>query len=91
MSFIERLDFLIEKKQTSRQDVAEYAGLAKSTISEWARTGALPRADVAIKIAEYLNTTVEYLITGKESDNSPVINDLKNQVKKLKDDIEKLK
>lgn len=91
MSFIERLDYLIEKRETSRQEVARYAGLAKSTVSEWARTGALPRADVAIMIAEYLNTTVEYLITGKESDNSLVINEMKDQVMKLKDDIDKLK
>ena len=91
MSFIERLDELIDLRDTTRQAVAKHAGLAKSTISDWARTGALPRADVAIKIAEYLGTTVEYLITGKESDNSPIINDLKDQVKKLKDDIGKLK
>ncbi len=53
MTFIERLDDLIDQRETSRQSVADHAGLAKSTISEWARTGALPRADVAIKIVEY--------------------------------------
>jgi transcriptional regulator with XRE-family HTH domain len=90
MTFIERLDELIELRNTSRQAVAEYAGLAKSTISEWSRTGALPRADIAIKMAEYLKTSVEYLIIGKETDNTPVIKELKKQLDMFQKNIDKL-
>ena len=30
------------------------------------RLGTMPKADAAVKIAQYLNTTVEYLVTGIE-------------------------
>lgn len=90
MSFIERLDELIDLRDTTRQAVAKHAGLAKSTISDWARTGALPRADVAIRIAEYLNTSVEYLITGKVSSNAEVISELRKMVESFRKNVDRI-
>jgi len=42
-------------------------GIHFSTLSTWRSKKKYPRADDACKIAEALNTTVEYLVTGKEA------------------------
>ena len=65
MTFSERLEGLIEKNKTTQKAIAEYAGVRYASITDWKNKG-FPRADVAVKIAEFLGTTVEYLITGKD-------------------------
>ena len=78
MTFSERLDALIKERKTTQKALAEYAGVRYSSISDWKKDGSFPRADIAVKMAEYLNTSVEYLITGKEPENSKkaVLDDL---------------
>lgn len=68
IDFLQRIDDLIVKNNTKRQAVANYAHIRPQTISNWISQNSLPRVDTAIKIAQYLNTTVEYLVTG---DNPP--------------------
>ena len=63
-TFIERLERLMEDKGLQQKDLAEKAGISSNGISTWKITGALPRADIAVKIADILGVTVEYLITG---------------------------
>jgi transcriptional regulator with XRE-family HTH domain len=70
MTFIERLERLIKEKKTSQKAVAEYAGITGASLSEWKKEGTIPRADVALRIAEFLGVSVEYLITGVEPDTS---------------------
>ena len=41
-------------------------GIKQSTISTWRTLKKFPRADEAFKIADAINTTVEYLVTGKD-------------------------
>jgi transcriptional regulator with XRE-family HTH domain len=89
MTFIERLDFLIKKNKTTQKAVAEYAGLTGQSITEWKQQGTIPRADIAIKMANYLGVTVEYLVTGKDPakpDTSAVI----QKAQDLLDDLKKL-
>ncbi|WP_187427629.1 helix-turn-helix domain-containing protein [Treponema phagedenis] len=59
------MDTLIIKNNTKRQSVADYANIRPQAISNWISQQSLPRVDTAVKIAEYLNTTVEFLVTGK--------------------------
>jgi len=66
MTFSERFEALIKENRTSQKAVAEYAGVRYASISDWKKDGSYPRADIAIKIAKKLGTTVEYLITGEE-------------------------
>jgi transcriptional regulator with XRE-family HTH domain len=71
MTFAERLERLIKENKTSQTALAEYAGIRRPSISEWKKEGTLPRADVALKIAEFLGVSVEYLITGAEPAGKP--------------------
>jgi transcriptional regulator with XRE-family HTH domain len=89
MTFAERLERLIKEKKTSQKAVAEYAGLTGQSITEWKKEGTIPRADVALKMAEFLHVSVEYLVTGKDPgkpDTSGVI----QQAEKLLDDLKRL-
>ena len=63
--FYKRLERLLKNKGLQQKDLAEKCGISSNGISTWKITGTLPRADIAIKIAKYLNVTVEYLITGE--------------------------
>lgn len=63
-TFITRLERLMENKGLQQKDLAKKAGISSNGISTWKITGTFPRADVAVKIAEILDVTVEYLITG---------------------------
>ncbi|MDE5581066.1 MAG: helix-turn-helix domain-containing protein [Treponemataceae bacterium] len=63
-SFIDRLERLLEEKNFQKKDLAEAVGISRTGISTWRVSGALPRADIAIKIARFLNVSVEYLILG---------------------------
>jgi transcriptional regulator with XRE-family HTH domain len=81
MTFIERLERLIKEKKTSQKAVAEYAGITGASLSEWKKEGTIPRADVALRIAEFLGVSVEYLITGvepagKPNTSSAILNDM---------------
>jgi transcriptional regulator with XRE-family HTH domain len=40
--------------------------IKQSTLSTWRSKKKFPRADMAVKIAKSLDTTVEYLVTGEE-------------------------
>jgi transcriptional regulator with XRE-family HTH domain len=45
--------------------------IKQSTISTWRRRKEFPRADEAVKIAETLHTSVEYLVTGRDKAYAP--------------------
>jgi SOS-response transcriptional repressor LexA len=66
MDFSERLEILIKAKNTSQKAMAEYLGIRRPSISDWKNLGTIPGADTAIKLAQFLGVSVEYLITGKD-------------------------
>jgi len=61
--------FWVRYKELANKDlpVTIATGIHFSTLSTWKNKKLYPRADDACKIAEALNTTVEYLVTGKKS------------------------
>lgn len=71
-TFIERLERLIKESHTTQAALADSIGLRRTTISDWKRNGSYPSADVAVRIAERLNTSVEYLVTGTEKNTAAV-------------------
>ena len=71
MTFWERLDSEVEKN-SSRKEIAIKAGIAANTISMWGARRNFPTADVAVKIAESLGVSVEYLVSGKDASGLPV-------------------
>lgn len=71
MSFRERLKDEISYKGLVLKEVADKADISKRTLESYVDSrGRMPSADVAVKIAQALGVTVEYLVTGKESNIS---------------------
>lgn len=66
MQFIDRLEMKLKERNSSKLELAETLKIRRPTLSEWKRTGAIPNAEVAIRIADYLNVSVEWLITGSD-------------------------
>jgi SOS-response transcriptional repressor LexA len=84
MDFSERLEMLIKAKNTSQKAIAEYLGIRRPTISDWKGLGTIPGADTAARLAKYLGTTVEYLITGNPPrDIPPDIMDIARKIAAL--------
>ena len=68
-----RIDNLLSKNKLSRAQLARDTGIPATTIKSWIK-GSVPSAEAAYKVAQYLNVTVEWLITGKpESENKNLI------------------
>lgn len=66
MTFFNRLSDLTSKKKISFTKLANAIGITTPTITGWKQLNSVPRADIAVDLAKYLDTTVEYLITGTE-------------------------
>lgn len=57
---------LLDKKGLKNADVARATGISNMTLSDWKRGKSVPKSDKMRKIAEYLNVSVDYLMTGNE-------------------------
>ena len=67
MNFWERVNNLLVSKEISKKELAISARFNPSNITKGIKDGNIPAADTAVRIAQYLGTTVEYLVTGKYS------------------------
>jgi len=64
LNFYERVKTLVKSKKTTIEFVVGEAGLSLASYNAYRRHENLPRADEALKIAQVLGTTVEYLLIG---------------------------
>ena len=86
MDFRSRLREEIENSGLLDKEVAARANITKCAIDSYVGgRGCIPSADVAVRLAQVLNTTVEYLVTGTSSlQSSTNDNKIKNITSKLK-------
>ena len=57
---------LLDEKGLKNADVARATGISNMTLSDWKRGKSVPKADKMKKIAEFLNVSVDYLMTGND-------------------------
>ena len=69
MTFWDRLQQKLLEKKISESDLSRAVGLTQASITGWKKRNAIPSADIAVKVAYLLETTVEFLITGKGKKN----------------------
>ena len=85
---------LLDEKGLKNADVARATGISNMTLSDWKRGKSEPKTKNMQKIADFLGTTLSYLVTGEES--NPIFEqanadyDLSNIDSKLKDYVFKL-
>ena len=67
MSFGENLKEMMNAMNFTAAELSKRTDISKDTISSYLKTdGPIPSADKAVKIAEALETSVEFLVTGFE-------------------------
>jgi transcriptional regulator with XRE-family HTH domain len=53
-------------KGIKQKDIAELTGHSSGTVSDWIRVGIIPKADDVLKIADLLDVSVRFLVTGEK-------------------------
>lgn len=76
MQIVERIDRLLKERNLNRGALAEAIGINPQNISAWSVRGTVPAGDICLKVAEFLNVSAVWLITGKDDKMS-------NEEKKL--------
>lgn len=64
-NFWERLQSLLIEKKINSKQLGIAIGVQGASITGW-KNGSYPRADTAVKIAQFLGTSVEFLMTGED-------------------------
>lgn len=67
LDFYDRVKSLAKQNKTTIESVVNSAGLTINSYNSYKRHGNLPRLDEGVKIARALGVSVEYLVTGKET------------------------
>lgn len=57
----------LEYQNKERKELAKAAGFDVSNIGKGMKNGGVPLADTAVRIAQFLNVSVEYLVSGGKS------------------------
>lgn len=86
-----RIDSILKERNLKRKAVADAIGISLQPFTSWANRGSIPGADIAYHIAEYLNVSVEWLLTGKEQKSEESLNNLPPpEILELAEDIYRL-
>ncbi len=92
MSFAENLKEMLEIKDIEIKELANATGISKNTIDNYlSGQKSIPNAENAVKIAKFLGTTVEYLVTGLLQENlshQQISRTIKNLYRLKKTDLE---
>lgn len=92
MCFAENLKELLELKDIEIKELASGTGISKNTIDNYlSGQKSIPNAENAVKIAKFLGTTVEYLVTGLLQENlshQQISRTIKNLYRLKKTDLE---
>ena len=65
MTINERIFKLLNSKKKSKKEFAEYIGTTPQVVNNWNTRGTNPPSEYIHKIAEYFDTSVEYILTGQ--------------------------
>ena len=63
--FVKHIDERLLELGLKRSELLRSCNLPKNSISNWLERGNVPAGDVCLRIADFLNVTVEWLITGQ--------------------------
>lgn len=95
MNFSQNLRNLLFYNELKASDLSRGTGINYNTILSYLNKGCIPRVDYAVKIAVYLNVSVEYLVTGADRneehyDKYPTVSELKKIPKQFQSSLKKI-
>ncbi|WP_295798457.1 helix-turn-helix transcriptional regulator [uncultured Treponema sp.] len=73
----------LEYNLITQKELASAIGISYNTLQSWITKDRLPDAEQALKIAKQLNTSIEYLVTGKSEEQKGIKTNLQNMIPKL--------
>lgn len=76
LQIVARISEICRERGIVRKEISEALKLPDNCFSNWSARGTVPAGDICIRIANYLNVSAVWLITGKEEGMS-------NEEKKL--------
>jgi transcriptional regulator with XRE-family HTH domain len=62
---------LLEKSGVKAIDVSRATGIPSSTFTDWKKGRSVPKQEKLLKIADYFNVSIDYLMNGEEKNNQP--------------------
>ena len=65
IELVERIEEELNSKKIKKGVLFKYAGINSQSLRNWLTQNSIPATETAIKIAECLNISVKYLITGE--------------------------
>lgn len=68
MTISERIFGLLAEGQREQKELATYIGAATSTVASWKKNGSTPGAEYIPRIAEFLNVSTDFLLTGENKE-----------------------
>ena len=87
MSFWNNARPLMDEKKIRKIDLVRLTGHSSGAVSDWFTKKIIPKADDALKIADYLGVSVRYLVTGEDDrELSPREKELLDLCSVLQDD-----
>ncbi|MBQ3691812.1 MAG: helix-turn-helix domain-containing protein [Clostridia bacterium] len=66
--FYERLKSLCKERNTTVTNMLSELGLSTGSTGNW-KKGQIPKGDILAKIADYLDTSIDYIVFGEYRDN----------------------
>lgn len=73
MSIINRIVDLLKKNGASQADICNYIGIKYNVFTTWKTRETDPPAKYLVQICEFLNISLEYLLTGEEKSSPTVV------------------
>ena len=71
----ERVFSLLNKQNKTKAAMAQALGVSRSAISQWEKNGTEPTYEQCIILSNFLNVSLNYLMTAKEKEWQPVLSD----------------
>ena len=81
-AFWKRVKFLLKEKGTTQVMAAKICGRSLNTFRGWMSKDIIPPLDNAFELAQYLGVSLEYLITGRETDRAAQIETVRHLLEK---------
>ena len=78
----------LEYNAMTQKQLADLVEISYNTIQSWITKDRLPNAEQAVRIAKALSTSVEFLVTGEDSNNTNY--ETRHTILKIKQNVNKI-
>ena len=79
-TLLDRIKELMNDRQINARQLTSELGISSSSLTDWNKGKSSPSLDAVIKISDYFDVSIDYLVHGK---NTPTIRELDSSVHNL--------